>query len=102
MWLYCPKCQKQKDVGDYSLYYICRCSGCGHKFRGIHAKMNLLWHSFRKVLTTQATRIDTTCCIYCGQNVTGNRDGTAWPSVCPHCTRDLPTQSALQTDTVDL
>lgn len=93
MWLYCPKCSKQTNVGDKSLYYVYTCSSCGNRFRGIHAKVNKGWHTLVGILTPRYERLDETCCIHCGATVTGNDRGW-WPSVCPSCGRDLPTEPA--------
>lgn len=95
MWVYCPKCQQQKNLKDYSLYYIYKCNGCNHKFRGIHAKMNLAWHTVIRVLTPKWDRPDTTCCIHCGNNVRGSDNGW-WPKVCGSCSHNLPTEPADQ------
>jgi hypothetical protein len=92
MYLYCPKCSKQTNAGDKSLYYVYTCK-CGHRFRGIHAKPNKGWHTLVGILTPRWERLDVTCCIHCGENVTGSGNGW-WPSVCGSCGRDLPTEPA--------
>jgi DNA-directed RNA polymerase subunit RPC12/RpoP len=97
MWLYCPKCNHQKDVGSYSLYYVYSCDACSHKFRGIHAKINKLYHTLIGILTPRWSRTDTTCCIHCGSNVRGDDQGW-WPNTCSSCGKNLPTTPAEQTN----
>lgn len=89
MWLYCPKCSAQKNAGNRSLYNVFTCGTCSHRFRGIHAKPNMLWHTMRMLLTPSAESLTDTCCVHCGGTICGSDTGW-WPSVCKHCGRDLP------------
>lgn len=93
MWLFCPKCSAQTNAEDKSLYYVYACKSCGHRFRGIHAKYNKVWHTVVRLLTPKWDHPDVTCCIHCGENVRGSGNGS-WPSVCGSCGRDLPTTPA--------
>jgi len=98
MWVYCPKCNHQKDVGYQSLYYVYSCDACGHKFRGIHAKINKWWHTFIGIVTPRWSRTDTTSCIHCGANVRGDDQGW-WPNTCCWCGKNLPTTRCVDTTT---
>lgn len=89
MWLYCPKCSKQTNAEDLSLYYVFTCKSCSHRFRGIHAKQNTTRNTFIRILTPYGENPDLTCCIHCGSNI---RKSGSWPSVCSSCGRDLPTK----------
>lgn len=94
MWLYCPSCSKSVDVGNNSRYEIFSCT-CGRKFRGVWAKVNeihrwgLGWWIPRNDASIWPENRGKTPCPFCGEWVNSRTTGY-WPSVCQHCTRDLP------------
>lgn len=90
MWLYCPRCNSQTNAKDYSLYNVFACQRCGHRFRGIHARPNKIWHGLVLIVNPAVGNLTATCCVYCGSTVYGSNNGW-WPSVCASCGRDLPT-----------
>ena len=97
MWLYCPNCNNQKDIGKTSRYNVFVCDHCTHRFRGIHASPNKLWGTATAVfwsllpLKTHYEDFESTKCPYCQVAITPRGK---WPSVCSECTRDLPTSPA--------
>lgn len=99
MWLYCPKCAAQKNARNHSLYNVFSCGTCCHRFRGIHAKPNKLWHTMRMLLNPSAESLTETCCVHCGGTICGSDTGW-WPLVCKHCGRDLPKDRPSQTSGV--
>jgi hypothetical protein len=94
MWLYCPKCAAQTNVGNRSLYDIFACETCGNRFRGIHTKPNRVWHQIVALLTPISERLTSTFCVHCGGDIEGGSNW--WPSACRHCGRDLPTDRPSQ------
>lgn len=90
MWLYCPNCSNQKDVGRQSRYNVFVCDHCNHSFRGIHAKPNTLWHKTAAFLWSYED-FESTPYPHCHQAVVYRGQ---WPSVCSKCTRTLPTDAA--------
>ena len=99
MWVYCPACSAQTNAGNHSLYNVFICGKCGHRFRGIHAKKNKVWHAMRMILTPSAESLTETCCVHCGGTIHGS-DAGWWPSVCKHFGRDLPKDRPSQTSGV--
>lgn len=78
----------------YSLYTVFSCSCCGHKFRGIYAKINEGYHSLIRMISIDWSRVDVTSCPYCYSDVWGSHNSwgnVSWPEVCATCGRDLPT-----------
>jgi len=97
MWLFCPKCNHQINIGWRSRYDVFSCDACACKFRGFHAKPNELRHTLMGIWNTKYLRdFTSTPCPFCRTNLYYNG---GWPSVCPYCTRDLPTGKVV--DVVD-
>jgi ribosomal protein L37AE/L43A len=95
MWLYCPRCNAQTNAKNRSLYGVFKCGKCNHRFRGIHAKPNKLWHGLVVIVNPAVGRPTETWCLFCGSTVEGSDSGW-WPSVCASCARDLPTDHPSQ------
>jgi len=47
------------------------CNSCNHRFRGIHAKPNRVWHQIVALLTPSSERLTETFCIHCGGDIEG-------------------------------
>jgi len=101
MWVYCPDCNSSVSTGTHSRYGVFSCT-CGRKFRGIWAEVNEIhrwlvgfWIPPNDPSIWPENRGKTPC-PYCGQWVSGRITGY-WPVVCPHCTRDLPTDNVNET-----
>lgn len=90
MWLFCPRCNAQTNAKNRSLYGVFGCSKCGHRFRGIHAKPNTLWHGLVVIVNPGVGSPTQTWCPHCFSTVSGSDNGY-WPGVCATCGRDLPT-----------
>jgi len=89
MWLYCPRCNAQTNAKNRTLYGVLNCRMCNHRFRGIHAKPNKLWHGLVVILNPAVANPTVTWCPHCYSTVYGSDNGY-WPSVCATCGRDLP------------
>jgi len=89
MWLYCPRCNAQTNAKNRSLYGVFKCGKCNHRFRGIHAKPNKLWHGLVVIVNPGVGSLTVTWCPHCFSSVHGSDNGY-WPSVCATCGRDLP------------
>lgn len=94
MWLFCPRCNAQTNAKNRSLYGMFNCGACNHRFRGIHAKPNRVWHNLVVIVNPAVGSLSATWCPYCGSTVEGSGSGW-WPSVCATCGRDLPCDKAL-------
>lgn len=90
MWLFCPRCNVQTNAGNRSLYGVFKCGTCNHRFRGILAKPNKLWHGLVVIVNPGVGSPTQTWCPHCFSTVHGSDNGF-WPSVCATCGRDLPT-----------
>jgi len=104
MILKCPKCNADKNIGEYSRFYISRCDSCRFRFRGIHADIsklkNFLFCILNPLGVDQWAWYHSTACPYCGcmidmdDNSAGK--GFVAPQNCRFCHRQLPVWGAIQ------
>lgn len=44
MRIFCPKCNVKKDILNKSRFLIYTCDECKYRFRGIHARVDVIGH----------------------------------------------------------
>ena len=76
MWLYCPRCNAHTNAKNRSLYGVFQCGTCNHRFRGIQAKPNKLWHGLVVIVNPGVGSLTVTWCPHCFSSVHGESGET--------------------------